>query len=339
MRAAVYGAGALGTVLGAALCRSGVPTELVSRNREHVEALNRNGAQITGLVEWTVPVHASLPQQMTGQYDVIFLLTKQMANAAALPLLREHLAPQGIVCALQNGIPEPELAAALGKDHVAGGVVTWNAVRTGPGQVRLSPPRESLRFRIGLLPGTDPARLVPVQQLLERFCPAEPVTNLLGLRWSKLLINAALSCPASILGGSCGAVLEDPRWRRIALYLLRECIAVGHAAGVEFEPIQGYDYPEQLAFTTPQQEQRVLQKMPELFALNAPATPSMLLDLQKKRPCEIEALNGFVCRTGQQCSVPTPFNDTAVRLIREIEEEKRTFSPEHAAEFAPLFPA
>ena len=47
-------------------------------------------------------------------YDVILLLTKQMANTAALPRLAEHLAPDGIVCALQNGIPEPELAAALG---------------------------------------------------------------------------------------------------------------------------------------------------------------------------------------------------------------------------------
>ena len=338
MRAAVYGAGALGTVLGAALTRSGADVELVSRNQEHVDALNRNGACITGLREWTVPVKACTLQQMSGRYDVIFLLTKQMANTAALPLLTEHLAPDGIVCALQNGIPEPELAVALGADRVAGGVVTWNAVRTGAGKARLSPPESSLRFKIGLMPGTDPRKLEPVKALLELFCPAEPVKNLLGLHWSKLLINAALSCPASILGGKCGDVLEDARWRRIALYLLRECIVVGHADGVRFEPVQGYDYPVELAFSTLQEEQQVLAKMPELFALNAPAIPSMLLDLQKKRPCEIGALNGFVCRTGRECGVQTPFNDTAVRLIREIEAGKKTFSPEHAAEFAALLP-
>ena len=338
MRAAVYGAGALGTVLGAALTRSGADVELVSRDQEHVDALNRSGARITGLREWTVQVKACTPQQMSGRYDVILLLTKQMANTAALPRLAEHLAPDGIVCALQNGIPEPELAAALGADRVAGGVVTWNAVRIGAGQARLSPPESSLHFKIGSLPGTDPRRLDPVKALLERFCPAEPVEDLLGLRWSKLLINAALSCPASILGGKCGAVLEDARWRRIALYLLRECIAVGHAAGVKFEPVQGYDYPAELAFSTLREEQQVLAKMPELFARNAPAVPSMLLDLQKKRPCEIGALNGFVCRTGLERGVPTPFNDTAVRLVREIAAGEKTFSPEHAAEFAVLLP-
>lgn len=339
MRTAVYGAGALGTVLGAALCRKGAQTELISRNREHVKALNLYGAQITGLQEWNVPVHACMPQQMTEQYDVIFLMTKQMANSDALPILKAHLAPQGIVCTLQNGVPEPELAAALGANHVAGGVVTWNAVRTAPGKVRLSPPEDSLHFQIGLLPGTDPERLTSVRQLLELFCPAEPVENLLGLRWSKLLINAALSCPASILGGNCGAVLEDLRWRRIALYLLQECVTVAHAASVEFEPIQGYNYPTELAFATSKQEVQALQKMPELFAVNAPAIPSMLLDLKKRRPCEIDALNGFVCRMGQKCKIPTPFNDMAVRLIHEIEEGKRTFSPEHAVEFGPLFPA
>ena len=78
--------------------------------------------------------------------------------------------------------------------------------------------------------------------------------------------------------------------------------------------------------------------MPELFARNAPAVPSMLLDLQKKRPAEIGALNGFVCRTGLERGVPTPFNDTAVRLVREIAAGEKTFSPEHAVEFAALLP-
>lgn len=325
MRAAVYGAGALGTVLGAALTCSGADVELVSRDQEHVDALNRNGARITGLREWTVPVKVCTPQQMSGRYDVILLLTKQMANTAALPRLAEHLAPDGIVCAMQNGIPEPELAAALGADRVAGGVVTWNAVRTGAGQAWFSPPESSLHFKIGSLPGTDLRRLDPVKALLERFCPAEPVEDLLGLRWSKLLINAALSCPASILGGKCGAVLEDARWRRIALYLLRECIAVGHAAGVTFEPVQGYDYPAELAFSTLREEQQVLAKMPELFARNAPAIPSMLLDLQKKRPCEIGALNGFVCRTGRERGVPTPSMIQLSGWSARSQREKRHF--------------
>ena len=56
MRSAIYGAGSLGTVLGAYLSRNGVEIDLINRNRDHVEALNRNGARITGTVDMTVPV-------------------------------------------------------------------------------------------------------------------------------------------------------------------------------------------------------------------------------------------------------------------------------------------
>ena len=73
MRSAIYGAGSLGTVLGAYLSRNGVEIDLINRNRDHVEALNRNGARITGTVDMTVPVKALLPEDMTGTYDIIFL--------------------------------------------------------------------------------------------------------------------------------------------------------------------------------------------------------------------------------------------------------------------------
>ena len=102
MRAAVYGAGALGTVLGAALTRSGADVELVSRDQEHVDALNRSGARITGLREWTVPVKACTPQQMSGRYDVILLLTKQMAQKEGINELLKARDQMAWVRAMNN---------------------------------------------------------------------------------------------------------------------------------------------------------------------------------------------------------------------------------------------
>lgn len=339
VRAAVYGAGALGTVLGAALARGGVDVTLFSRSADHVAALNASGARITGLVDWTVPVHAAAPAEMDGVYDVIFLMTKQMGNAEAAPRLKAHLAPEGAVCVLQNGIPEPDLANVLGKERIVGGVVTWNAVRLGPGQASLSPPESSLTFQTGTLPGAQVPALETVEALLRLFCPVTRVPDLLGLRWSKLLINAVLSCPASILGGRCGDVMKDECWRRIALHILQECVAAGHAAGVAFCAVQGHDYARELAFSDAAGERAALEKAPALFASNAPAVPSMLLDLQKGRPCEIEGLNGVICRTGRAHGVPTPCNDMAVALIRDIAAGRLDCSPAHAARFAPLLPA
>ena len=68
-KVAIYGAGSLGTVLGAYMTKNGVDVELVNRNKAHVAALNEKGAHITGTVEMTVPVKALTPDEMTEKYD------------------------------------------------------------------------------------------------------------------------------------------------------------------------------------------------------------------------------------------------------------------------------
>lgn len=92
MKYAIYGAGSLGTMLGAMLAKKGIDIALVNRNAAHVDALNQNGAIIQGTIRETVPVHAILPSQMEGPYDIILLLTKQLSNretcAFLKPLLR-----------------------------------------------------------------------------------------------------------------------------------------------------------------------------------------------------------------------------------------------------------
>ena len=73
MRTAIYGAGSLGTILGAYITKNGGKVELINRNKAHVEALQQKGAQVVGTVNFTQPVVAYLPEQMEGTYDIIFL--------------------------------------------------------------------------------------------------------------------------------------------------------------------------------------------------------------------------------------------------------------------------
>jgi len=123
MRIAIYGAGSLGTVLGAYLAKNGQPAELVNHNRAHVDALNRDGAQISGTVSFSVPVTAETPDQMRGEYDILFLMTKQLKNRAAAEFLLPFLGSSGVLCTLQNGLPEPALMEILGENRVLGCMV------------------------------------------------------------------------------------------------------------------------------------------------------------------------------------------------------------------------
>ena len=114
MKTAIYGAGSLGTVLGAYLARSGVQVDLISRNEAHIAALRSTGAHVTGWDDFSVPVSAYMPCEMPAGYDVIVLMTKCIDNAETVRFLKDKLSPDGIICTCQNGLPEAEIAAIIG---------------------------------------------------------------------------------------------------------------------------------------------------------------------------------------------------------------------------------
>ena len=141
-KVAIYGAGSLGTVLGAFMTQNGVDVELVNRNKAHVEALREKGAHITGTVEMTVPVKAIYPDEMEGTYEVIFLMTKQLFNAEVVTFLKPMLTEDGVIVTLQNGIPEPGIAEIVGKAHTMGCTVEWGATLSAPGECTLTSDKE-----------------------------------------------------------------------------------------------------------------------------------------------------------------------------------------------------
>ena len=75
MKCAIYGAGSLGTVLGAYMTKGGIPVELVNRNRAHVDALREKGAHITGTVDFSTPVTAELKWNSTLSFSSLYMFS------------------------------------------------------------------------------------------------------------------------------------------------------------------------------------------------------------------------------------------------------------------------
>ncbi len=326
-RYAIYGAGSLGTVLGAYITKNGVPIHLINRNKAHVEALQKNGAQITGTVEMTVPVTAMTPDKMEGQYDIILLLTKQLHNKEVVTFLKDYLASDGVLVTLQNGIPEPEIAEIIGEHRTVGCVVEWGATLTAPGQCLLTSEVESLSFHMGRMKGISDEKFNEVKTLLEHMCPVHEEPNLIGARWSKLLINATFSGLGTVVGGVFGDVSENKTARKIAIRCMKECIDVGHAAGAEFAPVQGKNIIKLFYYKGAIKRAIATLLIPIAMKKHRNIEPSMLQDLKKQKPCEIDAINGVVCSWGKKCGVPTPINDTIVDIVKQIESGSLVSSP------------
>ena len=329
MRSAIYGAGSLGTVLGAYLTKNGADIDLINRNAAHIAALRKNGAHITGTVNFTVPVRAMLPEEMTGIYDVIFLMTKQLNNRETVAFLKDYLAKDGLLVTLQNGIPEDGIAEIIGPERTVGCVVEWGATLSSPGECVLTSAPDSLSFHMGAMPGIPQARLEQVKALLEHMCPVELETNLPGVRWSKLLINATFSGIGTVIGGTFGDVTANPAARDLAADCMKEVIDVGRAAGITFAPVQGKDILKLFYWTTPVKKAFAKILMPIAMKKHAAIEPSMLQDLKKGKPCEIEAINGVVCAWGKKTGVPTPVNDWIVRTVQAIQDGRLTPGPQN----------
>ena len=336
MKYAIYGAGSLGTVLGAYMSKAGVPVELVNRNKAHTEALKANGATINGTVDMRVPVIAKFPDEMEGEYDVIFLMTKQLLNKDVVTWLKPFLSEKGVIVTLQNGIPEPGIAEIIGEDRTIGCVVEWGATLSAPGVSTMTSDPASLSFHMGKMPGVSDEAFALVKSLLEKMCPVEFEENLLGARWSKLLINATFSGLGTVVGGLFGDVSENKEIQPIALACMKECIDVGHAAGAEFAPVQGKDITKLFYYTNGLKKAFAKFLLPIAMKKHRLIEPSMLQDLKKQKPCEIDAINGVVCEWGRKCGVATPINDRIVEVIKKEQAGELPLSKENIKYFSEL---
>ncbi|HJA65588.1 MAG TPA: 2-dehydropantoate 2-reductase [Candidatus Mediterraneibacter cottocaccae] len=317
MRCAIYGAGSLGTVLGAYMTKNGQPVDLINRNRAHVEALNKKGAHIRGTVNFSTPVHAITPEQMEGKYNVIFLMTKQLMNKEIVTFLKPFLTEDGVIVTFQNGIPEPGIAEIVGWEHTIGCVVEWGATLSAPGECTLTSDPDSLSFHMGGSQGITTEQLNMVKKLLEKMCPVDVEENLLGARWSKLLINATFSGIGTVVGGTFGDVYATSSGRKLAVRCMKECIDTGHAAGAAFTKVQGIDITRLFYYKNILKKAFAMLILPIAMKKHAAIEPSMLQDLKAGKPCEIDAINGVVCAMGKKHNVPTPVNDRIAEVVKK----------------------
>ena len=324
MRIAIYGAGSLGTILGAYIRKAGVHIELINRNKAHVAALQTKGAQVVGTVQFTQEVVAYTPDEMSGTYDILFLMTKQQHNQEVVGMLSDYLASDGVLVTFQNGLPEMQISETLGEERVLGCTVAWGATLQSPGVCELTSEPDVLSFSLGSISKKRSKHFHQVKELLEHMGTVDVEDNFLGTRWSKLLINAAFSGMSAVLGCTFGEAANPRDSRRIVQALIKECIDVCKAGGIRIEPVQGKDIVKLLDYSNVLKRAFSFFIIPIAIRKHAKLKASMLQDLEKGKPTEVDAINGAVSDYGRKVGCPTPMNDRVVEIIHRIERGELT---------------
>ena len=310
----------MGTILGAYISRGGEKIELINRNKAHVEALQTRGAHIIGTVQFVQPVVAYTPAEMSGKYDIVFLMTKQQHNAEVVAMLKDYLAEDGVLVTFQNGLPELQIADIIGEERVIGCTVAWGATMQRAGVCELTSSPDALSFSLGSISATRNHHFDKVKQLLELMGKVDVEDNFIGSRWSKLLINASFSGMSAVLGCTFGEAAKPKSSRRIVQALIKECIDVCKAGGIRIEPVQGKDIVKLLDYNNALKKAFSSFIIPIAIRKHASLKASMLQDLEKGKLTEVDAINGAVSAFGRKVGCPTPMNDRVVDIIHRIEQ-------------------
>lgn len=335
MEYALYGAGSLGIVLGAELARAGEQFDIIDRNEKSVRALNEGGARVVGKDTFTQKVHAVLDSKVSKKYDIIFLLTKQIGNHETILKAAKMLNKDGVICTMQNGLPEKDVAEVLGKERTFGCAVGWGATRQdyGVSELTSEPKREYLTFSVGGFAGQKNAYLDEIVRVLSLMGEVSVEENFVGARWVKLLINSAFSGMSAVCGDTFGAVAKNKASRRVIQKIIKECIDLAHAANIKIEKIQGKNVEKLLDYNGKFKKAISFMIIPLAIKKHAALKASMLQDIEKGILCEVDSINGVVSEYGKRYKVRTDANDKLVEIVHKIEQKELTPSYENVKLF------
>ena len=307
-RVLVVGTGALACLFGGRLARfGGAEVTLTGTWREAMDAIRAHGVRVEDAAGvWaarfgTASLHAPPPDA-----DLVLVLVKSPRTAAVAGTVARALAPDGHAVTLQNGLGNREILERAGVLRLGTGVVTLGATLLAPGHVRATPGSITLG-----IPRPVPDGMRLAAGLLARagfeVALAEDID---GLLWRKLVVNCAINPLTALLGCPNGRLIADHEQRDTLIRAAREVATVARAKGIEL----GAD-PAELALAVAQQ--------------TAANHSSMLQDLRRGVPTEIDAMSGAVVREARRLGVPVPVN--ASLWLRVLDRERAAQAASRAA--------
>jgi 2-dehydropantoate 2-reductase len=305
LKIAVYGVGGVGGYFGAVLSRAGNPVSLIARG-EHLKAIREKGLRIqTPKGDFTVtPVKASDNPADIGPVDIVMVGVKTWQLPGVAVTMRPLLKPDTRVVPMQNGVEAvDQLAEAVGREHVLGGLCRMIASKAAPGVIKLG----GMEPVVVLGEANGSELTGNAKALLDAFhaagVNAQAAPDIQAALWDKWLFIAAISGVGAVARATAGEMRESPPTRALLQQVMEEVAALARQRGVR----QAGDV--------------VARTMSFIDAMPKEGTASMQRDVAEGRPSELEGIIGSVVRFGKEAGVPTPATEFIYASL--LPQEKR----------------
>jgi 2-dehydropantoate 2-reductase len=304
-RYAVVGAGAIGAYVGASMARAGGDVTLIARGA-HLLAMQDQGVQVrSDRGDFHVRCNAVDFAGADGPYDCLIIALKANQLGPLLPSIRRLCDDRTEIIGMQNGIPwwyfqrhggplegrwlesvDPggRIAAAFDPDRVVGCAIYSSTELYGPGVVHHI---EGTRFTLGRPSGGSDVALEQIAAAFVAGGLKAPVEDDLRVQiWVKLIGNVALNPISALTGATLGRMLRDPAVELLVREIMEECVALANALGIAL-PIS-------------------IDKRIDGARKVGDHKTSMLQDVERGRPLELDCMTGAIVELGEILGIPTP---------------------------------
>ena len=306
MRIAVFGTGAVGGYFGGRLAQAGEDVVFIARG-EHLRAMLTQGLEVDSIKgDFVVnPVQATDDPAQVGIVDLVMVGVKAWQVPEAAEAMRPLVGPETFVLPLQNGLEAPaQLAAALGTQHVLGGLCGLFCYVVGPGHIRHGGTDPFVKF--GELDNRPSERIKQLQQVFMRAgVSAEIPPDIQVALWMKFLFITVWSGMGAVTHAPVGIWRSLPETRQMAEQGLNEIMDAARARGIALP------------------EDAMRKTMAMFDGLSPQSTSSMQRDVLEGRPSELEAQIGAVVRLGREAGIAIPLHTFIYTSLLPLELRAR----------------
>ena len=299
MKIAIMGTGGVGGYFGGLLAHSGQDVTFIARG-PHLEAIRRKGLQVKSVHgDFLVSgARATDHPESVGPVELVLFTTKTYQTDDAAQAIKPLVASNTAILPLQNGVDAADrIGAAVGKEHLLGGVTWLSAAIEAPGVIgQYSPFR---RIILGEFDGRQTPRVQAIHQILKQTGAAvEVVENISTILWTKFVFIASISAMGTLTRVMIGEYRSVQETHAVLADAMGEVAAVARAKGVNLAP-------DIVARTL----SSIDESPPNL-------KPSMQRDVEAGRRCELESMVGILVQLGMELGVSTPVMRLAYAILK-----------------------
>src|SRR5438552_451666 len=323
MEVAVYGAGAIGSLVGARLHEAGVSVRLIGR-QDHIDAIRANGLLLKDHGQTRrvrLPATTTLPDDP----DIILLTVKSQDVTSACRDIAV-LPSSATVVTMQNGVrSDGEAAGILGRDRIVGCVLNISATYLQPGVVEQN---TSALLQVGAPFPESTARVDAVLTLLSSAVKTERVPDITRARWTKLMANLNNAIMA-ITGLPIGKALRHPGLTRLSIATIREGVKTAQLGGFGLDQTRRARTFRLMSTLPMPLSYRIFGgRLAGNFPPDSTYGPSTQQSLRRGTSSELDYLNGEIVTVGQRIGRPTPYNSGLLEQGRAVFATRRPLTPE-----------